>query len=103
MHIKDLGDAMLPTLECTTDLEQAIERHIKERTWGRVRQLRVEANKDRIFVFGLSSTYYVKQLAIQAVLEILASGAYPPVVIDLDVAQDDTFGPRTREHAVSHA
>ncbi|MCI0376867.1 MAG: hypothetical protein L0215_04625 [Gemmataceae bacterium] len=94
---------MLPPLKCATDLEQAIERHIKERTWGRVRRLRVEVSKERVFVFGLSSTYYVKQLAIQAVLEILSSGTYPPVVIELDVAQEDAQIPRKSGHAVAHA
>jgi len=57
----------------TEQLEQAIEGKISQRTWGRVRQLRVETTYDRVIVHGHTSWYHVKQLTIAAVLETLAA------------------------------
>jgi hypothetical protein len=51
-------------------LEEAIERHIRQRTWGRVHQLHVEVRDGRAHVRGCAPSYYVKQLAIQAVQEL---------------------------------
>jgi hypothetical protein len=52
-------------------VEEVVERHITERTSQRIRELRVEVTGDRVMVHGQASCYYVKQLAIQAVLEAL--------------------------------
>ena len=54
-------------------LAQTIERHIIERTWGRIHQLQVEVDWEHVVVRGSTTTYYSKQLAIQAVLEVLGS------------------------------
>lgn len=56
-------------------LEQAVERQITLRTGGRVRPLRVERLAGRFVVRGQAPSYYLKQLAICAVQEILGSGA----------------------------
>jgi hypothetical protein len=49
--------------------EENIERHIIERTWGRLRDLRVEERQGRMVVHGYAPSYYVKQLALQAAQE----------------------------------
>jgi hypothetical protein len=67
-------------------LEASVERRIQERTWGRVRQLRVEAGQDRLVVRGCTPSYYVKQLAVQAVLEVVGWDA-PRVDLDLQVSE----------------
>jgi hypothetical protein len=50
---------------------QMIERRIVERTWRRIRQLRVEVHAGRVVVRGQTPWYYAKQLAILAVQEAL--------------------------------
>ncbi len=61
-------------------LEQAVRRRIAQRTWGRLRQLEVEVDAQRVVVRGSSPTYYLKQLAIAAVQEAL-----PGTPVELDV------------------
>jgi hypothetical protein len=63
-------------------LEEVIERHITQRTWGRVHQLHVEVRDGRAHVRGCAPTYYVKQLAIQAVHDVDES---LPVELEIDV------------------
>jgi hypothetical protein len=65
------------------DFEEALERQIRQRTWDRVHQLRVERQGDRVIVRGCSSSYYVKQLALLAVQELCPS---LPVLLDIEVA-----------------
>jgi hypothetical protein len=68
-------------------LEQAIERRIMERTWRRVRQLRVEVNGQRVAITGRTPCYHAKQLAIAAVLEALdEAGAPAAVEVRIDVS-----------------
>ena len=50
---------------------QIIERRIMERTWRRIRQLRVEVCAGRVVVRGQTLWYYAKQLAILAVQDAL--------------------------------
>jgi hypothetical protein len=50
---------------------QVVERRIMERTWRRIRQLRVEVYAGRVVVQGQTPWYYAKQLAILAVQEAL--------------------------------
>lgn len=47
----------------------SIERRIHKKTWGRIDQLQVADTGNGIIVRGLASSFYDKQLAIQAVLE----------------------------------
>ena len=53
------------------ELGQIIERRIMERTWRRIRQLRVEVCAGRVVVRGQTLWYYAKQLAILAVQDAL--------------------------------
>ena len=50
---------------------QVVERRIMERTWRRIRQLRVEVYAGRVVVQGQTLSYYAKQLALLAVQEAL--------------------------------
>ncbi len=67
------------------ELEQAVEREIMEHTWGRIHRLRVHVNPDRLVVRGWTSSYYTKQLAIQAVLNTLGPEASLPLDVDIEV------------------
>ncbi len=62
------------------ELGQIIERRIMERTWRRIRQLRVKVCAERVVVHGQTLCYYAKQLAIQAVLEALREAGVTAVV-----------------------
>jgi hypothetical protein len=73
-------------------LAQAIERSIQERTWRRVDGLRVEIGGGRVTVHGATQSYYVKQLAIQAVFESLCSSDGRTVIVDIDVSSGRTRG-----------
>ena len=66
------------------DFELAIERRIHQRTAGRVRQMHVALSPDRVTVRGFTATYYIKQLAIQALMETIGTQALTPVV-DIEV------------------
>jgi hypothetical protein len=52
-------------------IAHAIERRIHERTWGRVRDLRVEQDGDRLVIRGRVPTFHLKQLAQEAARELL--------------------------------
>ena len=61
-------------------LAQTIERQIHERTRGRLRGIRVAVKDNRVTVHGVSPTYYIKQLAIHALLESIEPKEMTPVV-----------------------
>ena len=63
--------------------ERAIREEIVRRTGGRVRMLEVRVNGEQVAVRGWTSCYYLKQLAIQAVLAAVCSG--PPMRVDFNV------------------
>ena len=68
------------------ELEEDLERRIIQRTWGRIHQLHVEWNGDRVIVRGYSPSYYVKQLALVAVQEL---GDTLPVELDILVGEGE--------------
>jgi hypothetical protein len=70
-------------------LEQAVRRHIAQRTWGRLRELQVEVDAHGVVVRGSSPTYYLKQRALAAVQEVLPA---TPVELDIQVANSDGRG-----------
>lgn len=76
MFVADLAQANVE------ELEQALVREIVQRTWGRIRQLRVELTEGRLSVRGYTSSYYAKQLALAAVREVYSSD---PVDLDIQV------------------
>jgi hypothetical protein len=69
----------------TAEFADSMEREIIQRTWGRIHRLQVEVWGNRLHVYGYTPTYYVKQLAIQAVLEKQESTGGPPVDVDIEV------------------
>jgi hypothetical protein len=79
MSVAPASQPASPELACS------VEREILRRTWGRVLRLAVAADAGRLVVRGCCPSYYVKQLAILAVLEALGSGDSPPLVVDLQV------------------
>jgi hypothetical protein len=50
---------MIPDLPGTESakLAEALERRITERTWGRIRRLRVDVADDRILIRGFTQSY----------------------------------------------
>ena len=67
-----------------SEIASVIERAIRERTWDRVRHLRVEWTGESVVVHGSTQTYYLKQLALEAARSTLAGTR--PLVIDITVA-----------------
>lgn len=72
--------------EMTEALPRAIERHIAQRTWGRLRHLIIDVNGERVRVQGCAPSYYLKQLAIQACLEATEPAGAPRLDVDIVVA-----------------
>ena len=60
--------AQMPSSE---ELEKRIEHQIVLGTWGRVHALHVEVTEGRVLVRGRTPSYYVKQLVLQAVRDVL--------------------------------
>jgi hypothetical protein len=67
------------------ELAQTIERRIVQRAWGRIHRLEVEVIDGRVIVRGCTSTYYLKQLALEGVLDILGSTGTTQVDLDIRV------------------
>jgi hypothetical protein len=61
----------LPSAEC----EETIKRRIVEQTGGRIRLLRVEIIGNRVVIGGSAPSYYIKQLALRGVRDVLGSAA----------------------------
>jgi hypothetical protein len=53
---------------------------IDQRTGGRVHDLQVQTEGDRVVVYGRTSSYHIRQLALAAVLE-----AADPEVVELRI------------------
>jgi hypothetical protein len=60
-----------------------VERAIRDRTWRRVSNLCVESRGEIVVIRGSTRTYYLKQLALEAAREALATTR--PFLIDIDV------------------
>jgi hypothetical protein len=52
------------------EIERAIKDRIMQRTGRRIRALEVEVMGDRVMVRGRTTTYHLKQLALQGLLEV---------------------------------
>jgi hypothetical protein len=71
-------------------LEQAIRDQIRRRTGGRVQPLEVQVTEGRVTIHGRTGCYYLKQLALQGVLDVI--GTAPSTLIDLRVQVLDRDG-----------
>ncbi len=76
MLLKDAAGPVAP------ELERTIEQQIIQRTCGRIHRLRVEGVEGRGLVHGCTHSYYLKQLALLAVLDVLDG---TPVELDVQV------------------
>ena len=65
--------------------EQAIRHQILERTAGRIRTLEVEVIDNRIVIRGRAPSYYLKQLALQGVLDVLGSAGAMRIELNVEV------------------
>jgi hypothetical protein len=85
-----------PTGAALETLQGDLERRIQQRTFGRIHRLEVGVVPGRVSVRGYATSYYVKQLAIQAVLEGLGCDEFPEVLLEIEVgpAQPARNGPR---------
>jgi hypothetical protein len=63
-------------------LLEALKRHIEDRTGRRIRRLRVYRRGARVTLRGVAPSYYLKQLALAALREVLPSA---PVDLDIQV------------------
>lgn len=68
---EDADDHPLPeTLAEAERLAASIERAVQRETRGGVRNLRVEVNRNGVFLRGRCPTYYLKQLAQHAAMAL---------------------------------
>jgi hypothetical protein len=83
---KPLDAALNTELESQSEssgLEQAIKHRILQRTGRKIQTLEVEAIGNRVVIRGCAPCYYLKQLALQGVLDVIGSGR--PISIELNV------------------
>jgi len=62
-----------------------LEQQIVKRTWGRVRNLRVEQVDGRIVVHGSTPSYYIKQLVLEAIRDLNPTIPSEPVQMNVTV------------------
>jgi osmotically-inducible protein OsmY len=55
--------------DATSELTELVERVIRNRTGGQIRELRVDVFNGEVVLTGQTSTYYTKQLATHAALD----------------------------------
>jgi hypothetical protein len=55
----------------TQELNNEVESQIERRTGGRVRQVCVQVNGEKVVIYGEAPTYYAMQLATAAVVDLL--------------------------------
>jgi hypothetical protein len=66
--------------------ERAIERQIMQRTWGRIQALEVKVSHDLVIVRGRAPSYYVEQLALQGVIDLIESAGTMRIELNIQVA-----------------
>ncbi len=52
-----------------SELTEMVERVIRNRTGGQIRELRVDVFNGEVILNGMTSTYYTKQLATHAAMD----------------------------------
>ncbi len=57
--------------ELPISIREQVERVVRSRTGGMIRELRVDVLDDRVVITGRTATYYTKQLATHAALDLL--------------------------------
>jgi hypothetical protein len=69
----------------SAELEQRIKNGILQRTGRGVRELKVDLVGDQVVVRGSTTCYYLKQIALQAVLEVTVPAGIPGVESHIQV------------------
>lgn len=69
------------------ELEQALGHQIERRTEGRVGRPYIAVRPEGIVVAGTAPSYYLKQLILEAVLDVTRTRAARPVALRIRVAQ----------------
>jgi hypothetical protein len=67
-------------------VQSKLERTVLERTGRRVRDLIIELSPDRVVLRGRATTYHVKQLAQQAVRDVL-----PKLLLENAIVVEDSM------------
>src|SRR5262249_48301712 len=75
-----------PNLNVVNAMQQTITRRIRQQTNGRIQLLEVEVQGGTVIVRGRSPSYYIKQLALQGVLDVLAADGRMRVEHNIEVA-----------------
>jgi hypothetical protein len=75
-------------------LDQAIRHRIVQRTGGRIHRLEVEVIGDKVVVRGSAPSYYLKQLALRGVLDVLGSAGAACIELNVEVGSASTSEPR---------
>jgi hypothetical protein len=74
----------------STALVEAIKRRIMVRTWGRIQSLEVEQMGSGVVIRGWTPCYYLKQLALQGVLDVIGSACAIRIELNLRVPGSTT-------------
>jgi hypothetical protein len=74
-------------------LERAIQRQIMERTWGRIQALEVKVTDNLVVVRGRAPSYYVEQLALQGILDVIQSAGAMRIELNIQVGSPPKSSP----------
>jgi hypothetical protein len=97
-HDRDIHPARGRESPSATELEQAIMRQVMQRTGGRIQMLNVEVVGQAVVIRGRAPTYYLKQLALQGVLDRLGPAAEMRIELNIEVA-DGSAMPQAAPHS----
>ena len=67
-------------------LEQAIRHRVAERTGRRIQGLEVEARDGSVRVRGRVTSFHLKQLAIQGIIDVIGSGVATHLQVEIQVS-----------------
>ena len=80
--------------EVEQTLERAIERQVMQRTWGRIQALEVKVSPNLVVVRGRAPSYYVEQLALQGVLDLVEPAEAMRIQLNIQVGGPPHVGRR---------
>jgi len=82
-------EAVVSTFVTLLDLQPIVARQIDSRTGGRIRYLRVEVRENCLLITGYATSYYLEQLALAAVQELLESYLSLRILLEIEVGHDN--------------
>jgi hypothetical protein len=78
--------------------EMTIKNRIVQRAGGRIQKLEAEVVGNCVVIRGCAPSYYLKQLAIQGVLDALGSGSAMPIELNIEVVGSSRNSRQKRSH-----